>query len=79
MWSHREEGPGHCSISKKLLSVQKICPFAERDMQLVKRSAILPHNAMAQESISRKTCFPMSVSKVGPNDIYSVECTVKCH
>ena len=22
MWSHREEGPGHCSISKKLLSVQ---------------------------------------------------------
>ena len=21
-WSHREEGPGHCSISKKLLSVQ---------------------------------------------------------
>ena len=22
VWSHREEGPGHCSISKKLLSVQ---------------------------------------------------------
>ena len=22
MWSHREEGPGHCSISKKLSSVQ---------------------------------------------------------
>ena len=21
VWSHREEGPGHCSISKKLLSV----------------------------------------------------------
>ena len=22
VWSHREEGPGHCSISKKLLSFQ---------------------------------------------------------
>ena len=22
VWSHREEGPGHCSISKKLLSAQ---------------------------------------------------------
>ena len=22
MWSHREEGPGHCSISRKLLGVQ---------------------------------------------------------
>ena len=22
MWSHRREGPGHCLISKKLLSVQ---------------------------------------------------------
>ena len=22
MWSHREEGPGHCSLSKKLLSVR---------------------------------------------------------
>ena len=23
MWSHREEGPGHCSISKEFLSVRK--------------------------------------------------------
>ena len=26
VWLHREEGPGHCSMNKKLLSVQ-ISPF----------------------------------------------------
>ena len=25
MWSHREEGPGHCSISIKLLGIHKQC------------------------------------------------------
>ena len=39
MWSHREEGPGHCSICEKLYSV----PFSTYDIWIepdVKKEAV---------------------------------------